>query len=879
MEDVKIYKCFIASPSDTKEERDACEEVFSEINNTVGSVLHFRLESLRWEKDVHPAIGAGGQEVINRQVNGKYDLFVGIMYLKFGSPTDKYGSGTEEEFYNAYDEASKSKSIDIMFYFNDAPIEPSKINNAEYLKVKHFKDQVQEKCLYATYAGVDDFKSKLKNHLILYFKEKLAESASPKDYEQNLRVVFKLEENLNHSLRMFCGQPIVWVEPNISRNREIPTNPDLQYDGKVTVSELIETPQDRIISAPPQFGLTCLSHYIALEAWKAGKVWVRVDMENLKTDKLDQYIHDYLYDMSLPPQTKVDGIIVDSYKNGGLNIKKKLNVICSKYPTTPIVLMRTVENAHFVDSKQDPISINREFEALYLLPMTKNQIRKIISEYNKKSYVGEDNEVLEKIISDITILNIHRTPQNCMTLLKVDEKNFDANPVNRAQLLEDVLYVLFESGNVPKYDNDTPDVKDCQYVMGDLCENLIRKEQYSFSESDFFSITKSCCEKKFLDVNVKVLFEILCQNNIINKDANNQYYFKSGFWMLYFAAVRMKHEKSFSEYIFASRKYLTYPEIMEFYTGIDRNRDDALEILHKDITDTCREVIERLNIPNTINPYKYAVWRPTIEHIQRVQQEIGENVLASGLPVEIKDHYSDTTYNQIRPFNQTISIHDFFEEYFVYNLIQEIKSSSRALRNSDYASVDVRKTLVQEILQGWLQIDKILLALLPILSSKKRAEIGGINFMLEESFEEMSEEERARTILLVIMINVVGHFKDDIYSPKIAPLLYDAYKEAQSPLIKHQLMLLFVTCRPKHWQEYVEQYIIALPKESFFLFDIVNEMRAQYKYGFMDDNDSRRLAAMIKKCYAKHEFGARNPSQGQMNKILPSVLPKRTQEE
>ena len=65
----------------------------------------------------------------------------------------------------------------------------------------------------------------------------------------------------------------------------------------------------------------------------------------------------------------------------------------------------------------------------------------------------------------------------------------------------------------------------------------------------------------------------------------------------------------------------------------------------------------------------------------------------------------------------------------------------------------------------------------------------------------------------------------------------------------------------------------------FFLFDIVNEMRPQYKYGFMDDSDSRRLAAMIKKCYAKHEFGSRNPSQGQMNKILPSVLPKRPQDE
>ncbi len=37
----KIYKCFIASPSDTSRERDICDKVFSEINKGIGQYHNF----------------------------------------------------------------------------------------------------------------------------------------------------------------------------------------------------------------------------------------------------------------------------------------------------------------------------------------------------------------------------------------------------------------------------------------------------------------------------------------------------------------------------------------------------------------------------------------------------------------------------------------------------------------------------------------------------------------------------------------------------------------------------------------------------------------------------------------------------------------------
>lgn len=875
MEEKKIIRCFIASPGDTAEERNACERVFNDINTGIGTAYGFILQSLRWENDVHPGLGNGGQDVINSQIRDKYDLFIGIMYTKFGTQTEHAESGTEEEFNIAYERALKQKNMEIMFYFNDAALNPSKLNLEQYQKVTNFRTNVvQQKCMYSMYNGIQDFEQKLRKHLNLYFnKHYLSENKDRA--EKTTRTSFILEERLNSALQLFSGQPRIWIDPIISSRQEISIHPDENLNDKVDVDTIINNPSSTIISAPPQFGLTCLSHYMVFEAWKRHKVWIYIDAKKIKVHNISGYINNEFAQLGIDIQTDIECIILDEWSSSENGALKKLKALCDAYPETPIILMRTLEDSKFLRERQEEIRINREFTPLYLLPMTRNQVRTIVKEYNQKLQIADDDILLNKIVNDLTTLNIHRTPHNCLTLLKVDEKKFDNNPVNRSQMLEDVLYVLFEFTDLPRYDSK-PDVKDCQFVLGCFCEILIKENRFYFTKDDFLKRTRECSASNMIDIDVKIVFDILFQNNIIS-DADNQLTFKSAFWLLYFAARRMHVSPDFAEYIFKSKKYLDYPEIIEFYTGIDRNRNDALNILLKDIHETCDVVFTRISIPDTINPYRLARWHPDIEHIVKMQQELSDTVMNSGLPEAIKDKYQDLGYNQLNPYNQNVVIHDFFEEYYVYNLMQEIKSSSRALRNSDYANVEIKKQLLDEILRGWLQISKVLFALIPILATKGRAEYGGAGFLLSDNFGT-TEEERARNILFVILTNVVGFFKEDIYSSKISPLLYDAFEHPTSPLIKQQLALLFIICRPKNWYNYIERYIVSLPKDSFFLFEVLNEMRVQYKFGFIEENDSQILSTLIRKSLAKHMLGVNNPSPGQMKQIPNSCMPKREED-
>lgn len=872
----QILRCFIASPSDTSTEREICEGVFDELNISLGVPYNVELQSVRWEKDVRPGIGEDGQAVINEQVGDQYDLFIGIMYTKFGSPTNRADSGTEEEFNIALERSKREQGLEIMFYFNDRAIQPSQLNIEQYNKVKDFRDNVVgTNCLYSMYDGEEDFKGKLKQHLTTFLNQKFAKKIDS-ELGEAPRTRFLLEERFNKSLQLFAGQPRIWIDPIISSKSDISTCPDDNYDNRVNLSSIIDNPRDIIISAPPQFGLTCLSNYMVIEAWEKNCFWLYLDSKKIKSHNLLQYVKNEIINLGLKEDIKISCVIVDEWNSTDNMALKKLKSVCEYFDSIPIILMRTLDNSKFIKEKQEEVSIKRSFEPLYLLAMTRNQIRTVVTEYNKTVSITDTDTLLDKIVSDLTTLNIHRTPQNCLTLLKVDEKRFDVSPVNRSQMLEDVLYVLFEFTEIPRY-NSQPDVKDCQFILGCFCERLIRENRMTFTREEFLSTTKEASSNNLIDIDVLLVFTVLINNNVITA-TDNSFCFKSAFWLLYFAARQMSYNSEFADYIFKSKKYLDYPELIEFYTGIDRNKTDALQVLMDDIHTTCDMVFSRLGIPDSINPYKFAFWNPTEDHILRIQKEISDNVMTSGLPESIKDRYSDTGYNQITPYNQSVVLHDFFEEYYIYNLIQEIKSSSRALRNSDYANPETKKKLLSEVLRGWLQISKVLFALIPVLASKGYATYGGAGFLLSDNFGD-SEEERAKNILFVISTNVIAIFKEDIFSSKIAPLLYDAFDHAASPLLKQQLALLFVLCRPNKWHEKIEKYLIHLPKNSFFLFELVSEMRAQYKFGFVEEQDLKLLALMTKKCLAKHKFGVDNPSPGQVKQIPSSALPKREDKE
>ena len=160
----EIFSVLVGSPSDVSEERDLLRGVVDEVNRSHARRSGVRLELLGWE-DVAPDFGDDPQDVINRRLPSDYDVFIGILWNRIGSPTNRASSGTIEEFRLAKARYDKDpNSVRLMLYFKDSP--PPTMDDFDpdqYKSVQEFRKEVsQVGGLYRRFSTASDFSNRVR---------------------------------------------------------------------------------------------------------------------------------------------------------------------------------------------------------------------------------------------------------------------------------------------------------------------------------------------------------------------------------------------------------------------------------------------------------------------------------------------------------------------------------------------------------------------------------------------------------------------------------------------------------------------------------------------------------------------------------------------
>ncbi len=574
-----------------------------------------------------------------------------------------------------------------------------------------------------------------------------------KDYDivkdqKNLEI---LELKLSNALISFKNQPSIFVEPKLSKDREF-------NDDENLLESLITDPKPSVILAQPQFGLTCLAHHIRIEAYKHNSFWIYLDAKHTKARKIENEINEKLqfFDKEIE---SVNAIILDSFDTSILDHQNMATLICDNYKDIPIIIM-TCYTGFDIELEFDLSKLNKEFTVMHLQALPRNKIRKIVTEYNSMKKIAPEDELVSKVVDDLKALNIHRTPLNCLTLLKVFENNFNETMINRTKLIKTVLFILFTDIESLTYTSDRPNVDHVEYLLGRFCKNLVKNHSTSFKRIDIINELTDYVNKELIAVDVVTIIDILESNNILLR-FNEYLEFKHTYWIYYFAAGNMVDDSDFMNYILTDKNYVNYPEIIEFYTGSDGRREDAIQILMDDTNEFCEIVNSKIGIPEEFNPFNAIMWDPPDESIEKIRKEINEKVKNSNLPSDIKDKHADKSYNSLAPYDQ--SIKKFLTDFYVIRLLQSIKASSRALRNSIFVKPKLKRSIFQSIINGWGQMSKVIFWLSPALTKEGYAYLGGISIYLSGKFSN-DYDERLREIFLANPNNVVSHLKDDIAS-------------------------------------------------------------------------------------------------------------------
>jgi hypothetical protein len=432
------------------------------------------------------------------------------------------------------------------------------------------------------------------------------------------------------------------------------------------------------------------------------------------------------------------------------------------------------------------------------------------------------------------------------------------------------LQVVFATVHkLPRY-NTVPDLKDSLYAIGYLCEKLMRGRRYSFTRSEFLSTLAEYCAAQLIDIEIDTLFAMLCECNLLMLGSDGRFHFRYSYWLFFFAANRMHHDKAFYNFVIESRRYANFPGIIEFYSGIDRRSTELLAVLLSDLDALNTSFIERTEFSDKFEPFEGLTWEPDVDVLEKARAAIESESANSRLPVDVKDAIADRSYDRAKPYKQSIST--FLDDASMFVCIQVMRASSIALRNSDHADVDTRRRLLGQIMLTWARELRVVATLSPILSEDGVGGVDGLNFYLDESLLRYPKEERLTRLINSIPWNVANYYQADFFSAKMGPLYYDYLWSSADAAARHILLVQIIRGKPKGWAGVVERYISELDKNAFYLLDVTKELKKSFDLDFDMGDDRAKLKLLVGTAYSKHLSKKKKPSEKDRLELANTVL-------
>lgn len=189
---VKSFRLLLSCPSDLQEIKLKLLEKINNFNKSYGERNGISINLVNWKDDAYPQMGKSPQKILNDQFVSSSDMVVAMFWTRFGTKTDNYESGTEEEI-----EIMLKSGKQVFLYFLDCPIRPSKIDINQYKNVLRIKERYKDKGIYFDFESEEDLIENFCHHLEKHF--------------ENIGNVSKLKE-------IGSKKSILWVDDHPENN-------------------------------------------------------------------------------------------------------------------------------------------------------------------------------------------------------------------------------------------------------------------------------------------------------------------------------------------------------------------------------------------------------------------------------------------------------------------------------------------------------------------------------------------------------------------------------------------------------------------------------------------------------------------------------------
>jgi len=182
----KIFTVFLASPTDLIDHRRAAKEEVDTLNEALRGI-GWEIDLLRFE-DVPPGAGRP-QDLINPDLD-RCDLFLGVLWCRWGQPTGTYSSGFEEEVERVLSRRERDGTPQIWLFFQKVGEDQSADAGPQLSQVLEFRKRVEQerRLFYKEFTDADDWRKLLRAHLLSYVLRAAALASAAENRNRATRI-------------------------------------------------------------------------------------------------------------------------------------------------------------------------------------------------------------------------------------------------------------------------------------------------------------------------------------------------------------------------------------------------------------------------------------------------------------------------------------------------------------------------------------------------------------------------------------------------------------------------------------------------------------------------------------------------------------------
>lgn len=722
------------------------------------------------------------------------------------------------------------------------------------VEYRHWSPQQQIFVLGTQFSGSDDGKC------IFPLRGNHSPGGATQMQNEQLHVKDVLDRSFAEAVGAYKSLNNFWIQPHISTQSEFKDGDPRDETSALSTVDMIETSDRAVLIAPQLFGLTSLGKRAGIEWWsKTGDeflLYLSVKELPGHQNGIRRFVEERLSELKIP-HGYLAGFVVDSSASFDKTDVRRINGLSNEFSDKKLIILKKLPGVDALTQDSD-LKLDFDYDKYYLHGINREDVRALVRAECSNGVEFDEDHITQRIIDDLEVLNIHRTPLNVKMLLAIARNKTEFSPINRTEILANFLLIVFTNNINVSYET-APDLKDSQYALGFFCAKLLREGTRTFTRREFMLEMTRYCEDKAVDLDVDIIFSILERERIIIQTFGT-FFFNYTYWIYFFAAHHMYADEEFKNFILQDYNYAKYAEVIEFYSGIDRQRRDLISALTEDLKALRKSFEERSQIPRSACLHDHLKWEMDEQSVEKLESNLSEFLNETELPTSVKDGIADRNYDPSKPYVQ--ELREFIGAESLARNIQMMIAAARALRNSDHVNKLEKTGLLTEIFLMWKRIVQIATLLTPQIAANNSALYDDVLFYYTPKLGSQDSVETIQMRLITVLpSHVAKAFNADLTTRRMAPLFEGALKAETDQIVRYFIASQILISKPTDWVRILTEYVGSLDKDSFYLLSICRNVETDYRVGFNSLEARQGLKRLLVSVAAKHRLDIAKPNK------------------